>query len=174
MDTKPKSGDSGYTNGPKGLIIEKCSPFANVVGTLDELQASLGVVFELGILKKSNLNYDFLEKVLFGIGDIMGNIYHNEIKSKSYEFLTTRLEILVNDMEKDLPPLSGFILPLGSLLVSQIHLARAVCRRAERELAYYYFTEENSDVVFTAIPFLNRLNKYLFTLARYAKEITND
>lgn len=176
MSVITKMGDEGMTIGPKNYKITKIDAFADLVGTLDELQSNIGLVFELGIARKASLDFDFIEKLMEGLYDLMGNLYNQSEKSKNYYFLTSRLEILTKDMEKDIPPLKSFILPKGSLLIAQIHVTRAICRRAERKLVSYYLTEEKKegDVAYRAIPFLNRMSDYFFTLARYRLEITND
>lgn len=176
MSIITKKGDDGMTMGPKNYQITKIDSFADLVGTLDELQANIGLVFELGITRKANLDFDFIEKLMEGLYDLMSNLYNQSEKSKNYYFLASRLEILTKDMEKDIPPLKSFILPKGSLLVAQIHVVRTICRRAERKLVSYHLTEEEKEdgVAYRAIPFLNRMSDYFFTLARYRLEITND
>ena len=91
----------------------------------------------MGITRKANLDFDFIEKLMEGLYDLMSNLYNQSEKSKNYYFLASRLEILTKDMEKDIPPLKSFILPKGSLLVAQIHVTRTICRRAERKLVSY-------------------------------------
>ena len=120
------------------------------IGTLDELNSWLGVI-------RSEDGDDFLEQIqrdLFELGVILLNT------KSTADFSETQLENWTKKLESELPPLKNFILPGGHPLAAKVHLARAVCRRAERAAV------QIKNLPKGALPYLNRLSDFLFLFAR--------
>ncbi len=138
MKIYTRTGDRGETGLYGGKRVPKDDPIIEALGSLDELNAMLG-----------NLELP-LDKIQKDLQTIASQIAGHKGKTPSVK----RLENEIDRMEKDLPELHNFILPKGP-----VHLARAICRRAERR------------VVAVAAPgrakYLNRLSDYLFVLARW-------
>lgn len=161
MSIVTKTGDSGQTTGPQGRV-SKSSQFAITTGALDELQANLGLVYE----RTKTGNFQERELLLLAIEELytlQSDLYLGR-NSLSLNIAAKKLEDAIFENEKRLPPLTNFIRPIGSILQSQLHIARTVCRRAERELIKYY---EQTNSVHVDYSFINRLSDYLFTLSRY-------
>ncbi len=133
-------------------------------GTVDELNAYIGLV-------RDNLQDESLRTLLKEIQDTLftvgGILASAPGKKPDYLVLSesdiTLLETGIDQMEEELPDLKSFILPGGHTIVSYCHLARVVCRRAERRVVGLAQEEEVDDIVIT---YLNRLSDYLFVLAR--------
>lgn len=164
-----KKGDTGNTSRFNGSIESKGELIYEASGTLDELNSWVGLLRDHQI--ELSLK-DFLKKIqenLFNVGSQLA-VDDEEIKSKMPNILEIDIEILENEIDRmdlQLKPLRYFILPGGHPVLSYTHLARTVCRRAERTMVRLG-DEQN----FLAIKYLNRLSDYLFTLARYtAKEM---
>jgi len=138
-----------------------------VCGTLDEMNSHLGVAVSSAPSQEIGKALKILQSLIFELGsDIAATLTKGE-KGEKTRILETHIQFLESEIDRMttlLPPLRAFILPGGSLSATQIHVARSVCRRAERELILAADSEEISE--FSRI-FLNRLSDYLFTLARY-------
>ncbi|MCB0703710.1 MAG: cob(I)yrinic acid a,c-diamide adenosyltransferase [Saprospiraceae bacterium] len=160
-----KTGDQGETGLFGGKRLSKAHIRIDSYGTVDELNSCLGLVRDH--LEIESIRQELLEiqSLLFTIGSNLAS--DPEKKSGVPALRETEIEKLekaIDRMEESLPPLKNFILPGGHPAVSFIHLARTVCRRAERitvALAELEPVEE------TLIKYLNRLSDYLFVLARY-------
>lgn len=178
MKIYTKTGDKGET----GLIGSRRVPKDDIrieaYGTVDELNSCLGVALSFIPVSKIPLKaktqvQSSLKKVqneLFCLGSQLANpdgkgdipqITEKEIKD---------LEVWIDRMEEDLPPLRQFILPGGTSLTSFIHLCRSVCRRAERLCVK--LSHKKSDQS-TVIRYLNRLSDCLFVLARWVQKKSN-
>lgn len=146
MSIATKTGDGGETSLLSGERVKKSDPRIHFVGSLDELNSHIGLLRLYGadtIVKNEILEQ--VQKDLFALGA------GKEPPAGQLHKLETQLKIL----EAQLPPIRQFILPGGSLLACQAHVARAVCRRAERLSP-------------APSPYLNRLSDFLFLLARKA------
>ena len=135
-------------------------------GTIDELNAHLGVVRDSAGLEKVTRQVTEIQDRLFTIGSLLAA--DPERSGMKLPCLTdkdmTLLEQWMDNMDAELPELRAFILPGGHLAVSQCHVARTVCRRAERIAADL---RSQSFVETRVLTYLNRLSDYLFVLARY-------
>ncbi len=169
MKIYTKTGDKGQT-GIIGKRISKASKLIDALGSLDELNASLGIVIykvisektEQKLLKKIEKDLEDTQSIIFSIGGILAG---GRIKL-NLKLQTKKLESRMDKMDKELEPLQNFILPGGSNISSSLHLSRAICRRAERRLVDYFeeiSLKDESEI----LPFVNRLSDYFFTLARY-------
>lgn len=161
-----KKGDKGQTSTVTGQRLPKSSPIFEAQGDLDELNCELGLIqARLDILP----NIRHLEKKLFRIQNNLFTVgsllsFGNTPPPKTYLSLepseTESLEEDIDSWTEALPPLSHFILPGGSVLVSHIQKARAICRRAERHMVVL------ADLNPTIVIYINRLSDWLFMFAR--------
>jgi cob(I)alamin adenosyltransferase len=160
-----KTGDKGKTSLIGGTRVAKYHLRIDCYGTVDELNSYIGVV-------KDSITDDHVENVLYEIQDrlfTVGSILASDPgKSKMkipglHKGDVTLLENEIDSMSAHLPELKNFVLPGGHTVASYCHVARCVCRRAER-LAVHL--KHKSDVPDLVIIYLNRLSDYLFVLAR--------
>lgn len=172
MKIYTKTGDKGETSLLGGKRVFKNCVEMEAIGEVDELNSSIGLL--VAHLDKDSEEKKCLQKIqnkLFDIGSNLAAVQTDIIKVPQIN--TNDLEFLENRIDKmtaELPELTQFILPGGSVQASLAFQARAICRRAERvvtKLNQHYELNEN-------IPkYLNRLSDYLFTLARYFNKIEN-
>ncbi|WP_209330580.1 cob(I)yrinic acid a,c-diamide adenosyltransferase [Lunatimonas salinarum] len=171
MKIYTKTGDSGDTSLLGGKRVSKSHLRIDAYGTVDELNAFLG------LLKDQPVNQnraDFLKAIqdrLFTIGATLATQEDSkQVKKPDLEASDVlSLELEIDQMESSLEPLKNFILPGGHTSVSFAHLARTVCRRAERRVIELH-TETPVDNLI--LQYLNRLSDYLFVLGRMmAKEL---
>jgi cob(I)alamin adenosyltransferase len=160
-----KTGDKGETGIFGGKRLPKDHIRIESYGTVDELNAFLGLV-------RDQVQEDQLRELLKNIQDRLFTIGANlasdpEKKLTTPDIRESDIELLEQEMDRmneELPDLKNFILPGGHPTVSQCHLARCVCRRAERRVVTLAQHEAVSEVI---IRYLNRLSDYLFVLARF-------
>lgn len=172
MKLYTKRGDNGTTALLGGGSVLKSSPKIESYGNIDELNSWIG-----NIRDGSELETDVLLKVqkkLFIIGSWLSLNSRNDAYTYKLTPITStdieELEHHIDKMTEAVPPLTNFILPGGHDLVSKIHIARTVCRRAERGVVAIYAEEELYE---TIMIYLNRLSDYLFALARYTAHHLN-
>jgi cob(I)alamin adenosyltransferase len=166
-----KTGDDGTTGLFGGGRVAKDSARIEAYGNVDELDSVIG-------LCASAPSYDWLTTMLHSIQEklfVLGADLATPLETRSNydiprieESDATQLEHEIDEQVSALPPLKHFILPGGTELASRLHLARTVCRRAERSLVHLASLEEigKHDVIF-----LNRLSDLLFVLARRANQL---
>lgn len=165
MKIYTKTGDKGITSLLGGMRVPKSDLRIDAYGTIDELNSYLGLVRDQEVNKR---RVDLLKEIqdrLFTIGADLATVpgKENVKKPDLYQEDITLLEDEMDLMEKNLPALTAFILPGGHQSVSFCHLARTVCRRAERITVELASFEQVSDLV---IQYLNRLSDFLFVLGR--------
>ena len=157
------TGDKGETGLYGGMRVGKEHPRVEAYGAVDELNSQLGVV--RGIVKDKALNQVLkgLQEDLFTLGgDLASELVSAKVPRIGKTHLK-RLEQATDDMSSSLQPLRRFILPAGGPAGAQLHVARAVCRRAERRIVALSREESiNPDV----LPYINRLSSFLFVAAR--------
>ena len=137
-------------------------------GTVDELNSHVGLCRDLMNDESSKNTLKEIQDRLFTIGSSLACDPEKETKMKIPDLKeedTRFLEKEIDRMDKELPEMKHFILPGGHITVSHIHIARCVCRRAERCCVRLGEKEQENSVI---IKYLNRLSDYLFVLARYA------
>lgn len=166
MKIYTKTGDDGRTGILGSGRLYKDDLRIEAYGTVDELNAALGVARSLGLDEAADSLVGRLQHELFVLGSALADPnpegpYHSAIQDEH----GVALEQVIDDLETDLPPLTQFILPGGAAPAAQIHLARTVCRRAERRVIA--LARQPGEAVPSAlIVYLNRLSDLLFVLAR--------
>ena len=161
-----KTGDDGTTGFLGQGRVPKDNPRIEAYGTVDELNAILGIARAQGMDHQLDELVTRLQNDLFALGSALADPvpqgpFHNCLN----EAHVAALEQAIDALETELGPLTQFILPGGELSASQVHLARTVCRRAER-LVVRLSRVPGEDVPKTLIVYLNRLSDLLFVLAR--------
>lgn len=154
-----RTGDSGTTGLLGGKRIHKDSLRIQAIGEVDELNCHIGVIRSLCRDEQINNLLRELQDLLFELGAELAH----PTSSRLIQPHAARVEQFIDRLDESLPPLRTFILPGGDLTAAQCHLARSVCRRAERSL----FRLAHTDHVNSAsLQFLNRLSDLLFVVAR--------
>ena len=161
-----RTGDDGTTGLADGTRVDKDSPRVEAYGAVDELNSIIGMV----------LAYDLPKPVRSCLIDVQHDLFDlgGEFSVPGYQAIkhgyVTRLETLLDGFNAELPSLKEFILPAGGHATSTTHLARTVCRRAERRATTLAREEEINPV---AIHYLNRLSDLLFVIARVLARFEN-
>jgi cob(I)alamin adenosyltransferase len=154
-----RTGDDGSTGLGDGTRVSKDSARVAAYGTVDELNSGIGLLLATSLPESVQEELVAVQHQLFDLGGELCIPGHSAI----FEADVERLEQVLDRYNADLPPLKDFILPGGGEAAARCHLARTVCRRAERELV----TLSRHDAVRPeAIRYLNRLSDLLFVLAR--------
>lgn len=154
-----RTGDAGTTGLGDGSRVDKDDARVEAYGTVDELNSTIGLVraeIEDGPI------VDALKEIQNDLFDLGGELCipgHTAIVAQYVE----RLENVLDTLNADLPPLKDFILPAGGRAASAAHMARTVCRRAERRVVTL---ARSDDVNAESIRYLNRLSDLLFVMAR--------
>ncbi|KAI7813246.1 corrinoid adenosyltransferase [Triplophysa rosa] len=167
-----KTGDKGFSSTFTGERRPKEDHIFDALGTTDELSSVIGLAREF-CFDKGHSFTDQLDKIQCVLQDVGSNIAtplssgrDSHIKKTKFSSQpVTELERWIDSFTEELPPLTNFILPSGGKSSAALHVARAVCRRAERCVAPIVCSGEADPEV---AKYLNRLSDYLFTLARYA------
>ena len=159
-----KTGDTGETSLFDGTRVRKSDARVDAYGDVDEVNACLGVVRAAGVDADIASLIDGIQKDLFALGarlaDPSARIAPRVAKATISDVDVKRLEDAIDRLEADLPPLRAFILPGGSPPAAALHLARTVCRRAERRVVAL------GDAESIVVVYLNRLSDLLFVMAR--------
>jgi cob(I)alamin adenosyltransferase len=159
-----KTGDRGLTSLLGGPKVMKSHILVEAYGTVDELSSCIGLC--TAIMPSTVL--DNIQVKLFYIGSLISACLATNPKLNLTEIQEAdikELEEAIDGMQSTLPELKNFILPGGDELTSRLHLARTVCRRAERRCVEVQ--HEGANVDENVIKYLNRLSDYLFVMARY-------
>ena len=162
-----KRGDKGETSLGGGQRVRKDTLRVQVYGTVDELNSQIGVALATGLCDKLTQVLAAIQNELFDLGSDLCFVEADKVKYSMPQIElvhVTRLETLIDEMSAELEPLKNFILPGGSLGSAHLHVARTVCRRAEREATTLVSQEAIGEHVLT---YLNRLSDTLFVMARY-------
>jgi cob(I)alamin adenosyltransferase len=169
MKIYTKSGDAGKTALVGGKRVSKTDLRIEAYGTVDELNANLGLAILntksptlLGIL-------NHLQNELFHVGSDLATELDSEFKIKRIgNQHISRLESWIDELDEKLKPLRNFILPGGSAGSSQLHVCRTICRRAERLCCDIETSEV--EINSSVIPYLNRLSDLFFVMARFENQ----
>jgi cob(I)alamin adenosyltransferase len=168
-----RGGDKGQTSLVSGNRISKGSDRINLYGEVDELNSHLGLIVS-ELYKETDLtdNIEYIEEIQSRLFDLGSNLACEKVNADKYKLpqLTEdsilTMEAKIDSMDSVIKPLKNFILPGGHTASAQLHIARTICRRIERNLVR--FSEENTDEIpVNSIQFINRLSDFLFVMARY-------
>lgn len=174
MKIYTKTGDKGTTSLVGGTRVAKTHVRLEAYGTLDELNAHLGILSTSLTAEKDIADVRWMQHVLFVVGTRLAT----EEGSPCWEELTrvtdddvNRIEQLIDTMQIHLPPLKAFVLSGGTCASAQAHVCRTVCRRTER--CVWRMVEAGIRVEEEILSFLNRMSDYLFVLSRKINHIAN-
>ena len=165
MKIYTKTGDSGITSLLGGARVSKAHIRIEAYGTVDELNSYIGLICDQSVNRKRKPFLKQIQDRLFTLGAALAAEpgKKNIIKPDLFEKDVEMLEEAIDDMNNSLEPLTSFILPGGHQSVSFCHVARSICRRAER-ITIALNTEDPVSPL--SIKYLNRLSDYLFVLCR--------
>ena len=165
-----RTGDTGETGLFGGGRVAKDNPRVAAYGDVDELNSALGVVraTEPALLFDSEL--EAIQRDLFAIGGHLATPDPEKVRAalERASLSSARIqdfETAIDAADAELPPLRAFVLPAGTAKAAALHLARTVCRRAERSVVALARADPVPELF---LIYLNRLSDYLFTLARLA------
>ena len=170
MQNKTKKGDKGKTSLGSGVKVWKDSGRVNAYGTIDELNANLGVVrAQLLGIKKGYAKYLSeitlqIQDDLFSIGAYLSNPANADLISE-IEKKTILFEKYIDEMMVKMPEITNFTVPGGTVVAAQFHVTRTIARRAERALVTLIKTEKVNEGV---VRYINRLSDLLFAMNRFA------
>jgi cob(I)alamin adenosyltransferase len=170
-----RTGDDGTTGLVGGARVKKTSQKVAAYGDVDELNSHLGVCVEHLSPASAHLIKDKLTTIqneLFDIGAELATPAdaHWEGMLKAGPEHVQRLEQWIDELNTPIPPLTSFILPGGSPLAAQLHVARTVCRRAERSILELH---EQEPVARPILEYINRLSDLLFVMSRAVNHALN-
>ncbi|MGM8870754.1 cob(I)yrinic acid a,c-diamide adenosyltransferase [Psychrobacter sp. 2Y5] len=178
-----RTGDDGTTGMADGSRVSKADMLFTVMGDIDELNSHVGLVRaqltqmntvantalseHLSLINESDFAHALviIQHLLFNIGGELAMPEYEGVNETHIDWL----EQQIDSMNAGLPPLKDFILPTGSILVSQLHIARTVCRRAERQ-AVLLQQQRPQAIRSTAVSLINRLSDWLFVAARFCTD----
>lgn len=163
-----KTGDKGSTSLIGGVRVPKNHIRIESYGTVDELNSVIGMVNDTAANDKISTWLREIQDRLFTIGSVLATSPDKDVKMKLpdvHDADVTWLEQRIDEMNDILPEMRSFIIPGGNLASSTCHVARCVCRRAERICVG--MQEQEEYVPELIIRYLNRLSDFLFVLARY-------
>jgi cob(I)alamin adenosyltransferase len=170
MKIYTRTGDRGETGLFGGGRVPKDHPRVVAYGDVDELNSALGLVRATEPLDFFDSLLQSIQRDLFSIGGQLAapdptQVAKALIRANLSVERVSDFEQIMDQAERELPPLRAFVLPAGSLKSAALHLARTVCRRAERSVVHL---AREDDVPELFLVYLNRLSDLLFTLARLA------
>lgn len=165
MKIYTRGGDTGQTGLYGGGRVPKDDARIEALGAVDELNAALGVVLTLPMDDTARALLSRIQSELFVLGaDLATPLEQGDVVPRVSPREATQLEADIDRLESDLPPLQKFILPGGSPAGAAVHMARGVCRRAERGMVRLMSL---ADINPQVEAYINRLSDFLFVLARH-------
>jgi cob(I)alamin adenosyltransferase len=167
-----KTGDGGDTGLFGGGRVPKDDARVEAYGDVDELNAVLGMARAVELMPRIDEVLVPLQRDLFAIGALLATPDRDKMaqhleKARIDEHRIAELEQSIDDAESELEPLRAFVLPGGTPKAAALHVARTVCRRAERRIVRLQHDVELPRLV---VIYMNRLSDLLFTLARLANK----
>jgi len=162
-----KTGDEGVTGLAGGQRVPKDSQRVETYGTVDELNSQIGLALATGLCERLTGELRLIQNELFDLGSDLATPASSQarhpvptVEARHIE----KLERLIDEFNEVVGPLANFLLPGGSPGAAQLHVARTVCRRAERAATAL---ARDETIGGTVLPYLNRLSDALFVMARY-------
>jgi len=170
MKIYTKTGDAGDTGLFGGGRVPKDDPRVEAYGDVDELNAFLGLARAAELMPRIDEVLVPIQRDLFSIGALLATPDRDKMdqhltKARISDERIAELERAIDACDRELEPLKAFILPGGTQKAAALHVARTVCRRAERRVIHLQREVEIPQIV---VVYLNRLSDLLFTLARFA------
>jgi cob(I)alamin adenosyltransferase len=166
MRVYTRTGDDGTTGLIGGTRVKKYDLRLEAYGTVDELNSWIGLVRSQDLKSEDNTDLIEVQNNLFVIGALLATDQSKVKTEPNYIAIINHIKVLENRMDQildDLPPLTNFLLPVGNNAISYCHLARTVCRRAERRT---YQLSAEIEVPEPILKYLNRLSDFLYVLSR--------
>jgi cob(I)alamin adenosyltransferase len=165
-----KTGDKGDTGLFGGGRVRKDDPRVEAYGDVDEINACLGFVRAVEVMPRIDEVLVAVQRDLFSIGALLATpdlqkMHDHLTKAQIDDARIANLEHAIDDCDRELEPLRAFIVPGGTPKAAALHVARTVCRRAERRVVSLQREVEIPEIV---VIYLNRLSDLLFSLARVA------
>lgn len=179
MKIYTKTGDTGETSLFTGQRVPKNDPFIEALGTVDECNCAIGAALALipddSLYTNTKEQLVIIQHALFDLGAGLATprTKANNAKINKTRFDLEEIELIekwIDEMSKELPQLHTFILPGGTPGGAMLHLARSMCRRAERLVVPL---NNHADVSEKVIRYLNRLSDYLFMVSRHINHLAN-
>lgn len=161
------TGDKGTTSLVGGQRIAKNDPRLEAYGTIDELNAHIGVLRQTGNYPDDDALLLFIQNKLFVVGSYLAtDTTFTQLRkaSRLHPDEIARIERRIDTLDATVPPLHAFLLPGGTAAAAQAHVCRTVCRRAERRICQ---VAQEVEVDENILKFVNRLSDYFFVLARF-------
>lgn len=158
-----KTGDDGTTGLAFGDRVSKGDDIIEAIGSVDELNSSIGMIRSVCHMRKLESEFVKLQHNLFNCGGdlcLEGSTLITDVQ-------IVEIEQSIEEYNEKLAPLKNFVLPAGSELTARIHMARSICRRAERVLVR---AKDNNEFNPQLLKFINRLSDWLFVVARLTDE----
>ncbi len=166
-----KSGDKGSTSLYSGQRVSKDSPRVSAYGDIDELNSILGVIRSQTVHDKIAEVIIEIQSTLMSIGAELSStvpqVDFEVVTSSNVDFLERQIDVISEKLEK----MDSLVLPGGGKTASFLHLARAICRRAERSIVHLNSLSE--EVSHWILVYINRLSDFLFVLARLSNQLEN-
>jgi cob(I)alamin adenosyltransferase len=170
MKIYTKTGDEGETGLWGGLRVAKDTIRVHAYGTVDECNAAVGVARASGVPAGIDHYLEVIQNQLFVVGSDLATPGNAANIPRVGQAEVDALEAAIDALEQGLPALTQFILPGGSLAASHLHLARTICRRAERYVVTLAREEACNPIIGI---YLNRLSDFLFVVARATNHSLN-
>ncbi|MEX1119771.1 MAG: cob(I)yrinic acid a,c-diamide adenosyltransferase [Terrimicrobiaceae bacterium] len=169
MKIYTRGGDAGTTSLFNGERVAKSHPRVMAYGSIDELNSHLGLARSFAPALPVDQILERLQRLLFTVGADLATPQGGREVTRISDQDVAGLEQEIDHVQEHLPPLKSFILPGGTQAAAAIHLARCVCRKAEREALQLSVGEVGQPVLIL----LNRLSDYLFVLARFENHLAS-
>ncbi|MHA1682174.1 MAG: cob(I)yrinic acid a,c-diamide adenosyltransferase [Promethearchaeota archaeon] len=165
-----KKGDKGETGLLSGERVEKTSIRVEAYGTLDELNAAIGIAKVHSSEKLAGI-LETVQQRLYYLSSELASSDASKVAKKASEEDTWWLEVIMDELNEEMPAATHFVIPGGTKAAAFLHLARTVCRRAERGITKLSHEANINPMI---MKFINRLSDFLFELARYANIVDGE